>query len=306
MAQRVSKGMMAIPENGGLQHRTFVRLFWSQLNKSPLAMGSLIILIILSLSAIFAQQITDVLHLDPNETFVGARNEGISTTHWFGTDHLGRDLFSRVLWGSRISLTIGILVALLSVTLGALLGAMAGFFGGWVDTLIMRFTDVWLNFPGIFFLIAIVTVLPPSFWNLIWAIGVLSWPGICRIVRANILSLKEREYILASRSIGAGGLRIILKHLMPNTMAPVIVNATLSVAGAILAEAGLSYLGLGVQPPTPSWGNILFDGKPFLVSGINFWYTFFPGLFIFVTVLCINFLGDGLRDALDTKLSTKS
>ncbi|HEY5595783.1 MAG TPA: ABC transporter permease [Candidatus Bipolaricaulota bacterium] len=306
MAQQLStQGLGERAQAGGLQHRTYFRLFWSQLNQSPLAMGSLFILVALCLAAVLAPWISDVVAYDPKEPFVGGRNEGPSAAHWFGTDHLGRDLFSRVLWGSQISLSIGLMVALLSVGIGALLGAMSGFFGGKVDTLIMRFTDVWLNFPGIFFLIAIVTILEPSFWNLIWAIGILSWPSICRIVRANILSLKEREFILAARAIGAGGFRIIVRHLMPNTMAPVIVNATLTVAGAILSEAGLSYLGLGVQPPTPSWGNILFDGKPFLITGQNFWYTFFPGLFIFITVLCINFLGDGLRDALDPKVSTK-
>lgn len=302
MAQQVSNNIRGV-KTGGLQNRTYFKLFWSQLNKSPLAMGSLFVLLLFGVVAVFATQITDAIAYDPLKVFVGDRNEQPSPTHWFGTDHLGRDIFSRIVLGSQISLTIGLAVALFSVIIGALLGAISGFFGGWVDTLIMRFTDVWLNFPGIFFLIAIVTVLEPSFWNLIWAIGILSWPGICRIVRANILSLKEREYILASRSIGAGGFRIILRHLMPNTMAPVIVNATLTVAGAILSEAGLSYLGLGVQPPTPTWGNILFEGKPYLITG-NFWYTFFPGLFIFITVLCINFLGDGLRDALDPKVSS--
>jgi len=302
MAQQVSNKIKVV-EKSGLQNRTYIKLFWSQLNKSPLAMGSLFILLIFGFAAIFAAPITEQIAYSPNDVFVGDRNEQPSPTHWFGTDHLGRDLFSRVIFGAQISLTIGLLVALFSVFIGAILGAISGFFGGWVDTLIMRFTDVWLNFPGIFFLIAIVTVLDPTFWNLIWAIGILSWPGICRIVRANILSLKEREYILASRSTGASGFRIIFNHLMPNTMAPVIVNATLTVAGAILAEAGLSYLGLGVQPPTPTWGNILFEGKPYLITG-NFWYTFFPGLMIFITVLCINFLGDGLRDALDPKVSS--
>jgi peptide/nickel transport system permease protein len=307
MAQSVSSGTrVKKKKHQGIQNRTYFRLFWTQMGKSPLAMGSLFIVAVLLLSALFAQQITDTVGYDPKEPFVGGRNEQPNTEHWFGTDHLGRDLFSRVIWGGQISLTIGVLVALLSVGIGALLGSLAGFFGGWVDSLIMRFTDVVLNFPGLFFLIAIVTVLPRSFLNLVWAIGVLSWPGICRIIRANILSLKEREYILASRSIGAGGWRVISRHLLPNTMAPVIVNATLSVAGAILAEAGLSYLGLGVSSDTPTWGNILLDGKPFLIGGINFWYTFFPGMFIFITVLTINFLGDGLRDALDPKLSTKA
>ncbi len=302
-----AEGFVAEPSRGGLQNRTYLRLFWTQLSKSPLALGSLFILIVLTLGSVFADQINESIAYDPQEIYVGARNEPPSAQHWFGTDHLGRDLFSRMLVGGRVSLAIGVLVALISVAIGAMLGAISGYFGGAIDTLIMRFVDVWLNFPAIFFLIAVVTVVGASFWNLVLAIGVLSWPGICRIVRANILSLKEREYVQASRAIGAGGMRIILRHLIPNTMAPVIVNATLTVAGAILSEAGLSYLGLGVDAAhTPTWGNILQAGKPFLIGGINFWYTFFPGLFIFITVLTINFLGDGLRDALDPKLSTKA
>jgi len=305
MAQQATQPAAPMaPAAGGVKARSYLRLFWAQLNKSPLAMGSLVLLLGMILAAALAPQITDAVAYDPMKVFVGGRNEAPNAEHWFGTDHLGRDLFSRVLWGARISLSLGVLVALISVGVGALLGSIAGFFGGITDTLIMRFTDVVLNFPTLFFLIAIVTMLEPNFLNLVWAIGAFSWPGICRIVRANILSLKEREFILASRAIGAGPFRIILKHLMPNSMAPVIVNATLTVAGAILAEAGLSFLGLGVQPPTPTWGNILFEGKPFLIGGINFWYTFFPGLFIFLTVLTINFLGDGLRDALDPKVTT--
>ncbi len=286
-----------------LERRTFFKLFWRQLRRSPLAMISLFVLLLLYAMMLAAPLITQYVGYDPYQVYVGGRNEGPSAKHWFGTDHLGRDLFSRVVWGSRISLTIGLLAASVTVLVGALLGAIAGYFGGSLDNLIMRFTDVVLNFPFLFFAITIVTVIGPSFWNIVWAIGFLSWPGIARIVRGNILSLREREFILAARAMGAGAGRIIFQHLLPNTMAPIIVNATLTVAGAILAEAGLSYLGLGVQPPTPSWGNILLDGKPYLAS--NIWYTLFPGLFIFITVLCINFLGDGLRDALDPRLSTQ-
>lgn len=293
-----------------IERRTFAKLFWRQLRKSPLALGSLFILALMYTMMIAAPLISSTIAYDPTETYVvgrisheaATRNEAPSADHWFGTDHLGRDLFSRIIWGSQISLNIGLLVALVSIALGVTLGALAGIHGGWVDSLIMRFTDVVINFPFIFFAITIVTILKPSFWNIVWAIALLSWTTVCRIVRANILSLREQEFFLAARATGVSTSRIIIRHLIPNTMAPVIVNATLTVAGAILAEAGLSYLGLGVQPPDASWGNILFDGKNYMRQ--NFAYTFFPGLFIFVTVMSINFLGDGLRDALDPKLSS--
>jgi len=276
-----------------------------------MAIVSIFLLIIMYGSMAAAPLITKYVAYDPNKTFVegrisgekATRNEGPSAEHWFGTDHLGRDLFSRLVWGSRISLNIGWLVAMVSILVGVLLGALAGLYGGWLDNLIMRFTDVILNFPFIFFAITIVTVLEPSFWNIVIAIALLSWTTICRIVRANILSLREQEFFLAAKSIGAGSSRIILRHLIPNTMAPIIVNATITIAAAILAEAGLSYLGLGVQPPDASWGNILFDGKNYMRT--NFYYTLFPGMLIFITVMAINFLGDGLRDALDPKLSSE-
>ena len=312
MAQTLATDPKKLQEDSlSIERRTFLKLFWRQLKRNPMAMGSILILVFMYGTMIGAPWISDNIAYDPNKTFVegrisgekASRNEAPNAEHWFGTDHLGRDLFSRMIWGSRISLNIGLLVAFVSITVGVLLGALAGLHGGWIDTLIMRFVDVVLNFPFIFFAITIVTVLEPSFWNIVIAIALLSWTTICRIVRANILSLREQEFFLAARSIGAGTSRIIMRHLVPNTMAPIIVNATLAVAGAILAEAGLSYLGLGVQAPDASWGNILFDGKNYMRT--NFYYTLFPGIFIFVTVMSINFLGDGLRDALDPKLSSE-
>lgn len=266
-----------------------------------MAMAALAVLAFLYTSMIFAPWIVNTVGYDYKKPYVGERNEHPSLEHWFGTDHLGRDLFSRVLMGSRISLTIGILAAAVSVSIGIIIGSISGFYGGWMDHLLMRMVDVVLCFPFLFLAITIVTILSPNFFNIVLIIALLSWTGIARIVRANILSLKEQDLFIAGRAIGAGTTRLIFRHLIPNTMAPVIVNATLRVAAAILAESGLSYLGLGVQPPTPSWGNILMGGKPFLSS--NFYYTFFPGLMIFITVMCINFLGDGLRDALDPKIA---
>lgn len=284
------------------ESRSFAKLFWRQLKRNPLVIAALVVLALLYGMMIASPLIIDAFGYDPSEPFVGPRLEGPSNQHWFGTDHLGRDLFSRVVWGSRISLNIGIIVALLSVSIGTFLGSLAGYFGGWLDSLIMRFTDIVINFPFLFFAITIVTILEPNFWNIVLAIGLLSWTSIARIVRANILSLREREFVLAAHSLGAPARRIIIRHILPNTVAPLIVYATLTVGIAIIAEAGLSYLGLGVQPPTPSWGNMLQQGKPYISS--NIWFTLFPGLFIFTSVMCINYLGDGLRDALDPKVVT--
>jgi len=284
------------------ESRSFAKLFWRQLKRNPLVIAALVVLALLYAVMGTSVIIDSFPRYDPSEPFVGPRLEGPSSEHWFGTDHLGRDLFSRVVVGSQISLNIGIIVALLSVSIGTFLGSLAGYFGGWLDSLIMRFTDIVINFPFLFFAITIVTILEPNFWNIVLAIGLLSWTSIARIVRANILSLREREFVLAAHSIGAPARRIIIRHILPNTVAPLIVYATLTVGIAIIAEAGLSYLGLGVQPPTPSWGNMLQQGKPYISS--NIWFTLFPGLFIFISVMCVNYLGDGLRDALDPKIST--
>ncbi len=279
--------------------RSWWRLFWRQIKRNRMATLALVVIISLYLMAIFAPLITQHLAYNPLQPFTGARNAGPSLQHPFGTDHLGRDILSRIVTASRLSLTVGLVAAAISVTIGVLIGSLAGYFGGVVDTLLMRFTDVVLCFPFLFFAITIVTILEPNFFNIVIAISVLSWTSIARIVRANIMSLKERDFFVAAKALGAQPFRLIYRHLLPNTIAPIIVNATLMVASAILMESGLSYLGLGVQPPTPSWGNMLMDGKRFLTD--NIWYTFFPGLFIFITVMSINFLGDGFRDAIDPR-----
>jgi peptide/nickel transport system permease protein len=283
--------------------RSFWYLAWRQLRKNRFAMGALGVLILLYIMTAFSVPFTRAVAYDYKEIYVGGRNEHPSATHWFGTDHLGRDLFSRVIVGSRVSMTIGLVAAAVSVTIGVFVGSMAGLFGGWMDNLLMRFVDVVLCFPFLFLAIIIITILSPNFFNVVLAIGLLSWTGVARIVRANILSLKERDFFLAARAIGVNTGRLVLRYLLPNTAAPIIVNATLSVAFAILGETSLSFLGLGVQPPTPTWGNILMAGKAFLTS--NIYYTLFPGLFIFITVMAINIFGDGLRDALDPRISTR-
>ena len=230
------------------------------------------------------------------------RLQGLSAAHPFGTDHLARDVFARVLYGARISLTIGFVAVGISVTLGTVLGAVAGYFGGIVDGLIMRFVDMVISFPRLILLIVIVAAFEPSIFLIIAVLGLTLWPGTARIVRGEVLSLKEREFVQAAEALGYSRTRIIFRHLIPNAMGPVIVAATLGIGNTIVLEAGLSFLGLGVQAPTPSWGSMLADGRNYMLDA--WWLSTFPGLAIVLTVLSFNLVGDGLRDALDPRLRT--
>lgn len=267
--------------------------------KNKMAVLGLIILGLLVFGAIFANVIADydevVIKQNLSESL-----QGPSTKHIFGTDFYGRDIFARMLHGTRVSLQVGILAVGLSILMGGLLGAVAGYYGGTLDNVIMRVMDVFLAIPSILLAIAIVSALGPSLFNLMLAISVSSVPSYARIVRASVLSIRDQEFIEAAKAIGANDARIIFKHIIPNSLAPVIVQGTLGVAGAILSTAGLSFIGLGIQPPAPEWGAMLSEGREYFMDSPH--VTLFPGLAIMITILALNLVGDGLRDALDPRL----
>jgi peptide/nickel transport system permease protein len=264
--------------------------------ENPLALTGFIIIVCVFLLAILAPIISPY---DPDEINVKTILLGPSAIHWMGTDGLGRDVLSRMLHGGRISLLVGLVAVGISTAIGILLGALAGYYRGWVDTFIMRLVDVMLSIPSFFLILAVIAFLTPSIINIMIVIGLTSWMGVTRLVRAEFLSLNEREFVLASRTLGAKDGRLIFTHLLPNSLTPIIVSSVLGVAGAVLMESGLSFLGLGVQAPQASWGNILTDGKEYIQFA--WWLSLFPGLAILVTVLGYNLLGEGLRDALDPR-----
>jgi peptide/nickel transport system permease protein len=273
------------------------REFWARFRRNKLAMSGLIMVGGLFLVSLLAPWLAPY---DPN--FINLK-QGLmspSSQHWLGTDPLGRDVLSRIIFGSQVSLKVGFVAVGLATLIGVLVGATAGYYGGWVDLVLMRFVDLMLCFPSFFLILAVIALLEPSIWNIMVVIGITGWMGVARLVRAEFLSLKEREFVVAARALGASDARLILRHLLPNALAPVMVSATLGVAGAILTESALSFLGLGVQPPTPSWGNILTAGKDNIE--IAWWLSVFPGLAILLTVMSYNLLGEGIREAIDPRL----
>ncbi|GAB4262113.1 MAG: ABC transporter permease [Deferrisomatales bacterium] len=273
------------------------RRLWRRLRGNPPALvGLAIVGTLFAVAALHPW----VAPYDPARIDVAHILEPPSAAHWCGTDELGRDVFSRLVHGAPVSLLVGFVAVGVSVTIGLVLGSAAGYYGGLVDSLVMRAVDLVQSIPTFFLILSAIAFLRPSIWIIMVIIGATGWMGVCRMVRAEILSLRGREFVLAARVQGAGDLRVLFVHLVPNAMAPVLVSATLGVAGAILVESSLSFLGLGVQPPQPSWGNMLAQARDNLVGG--WWVTVFPGAAIFLTVLGYNLLGEGLRDALDPRL----
>jgi len=282
---------------GQAADRTMKTDFWYRFSKNHLAVAGSAVVVLLFALSILAPWISPY---DPAAIDLKNILQPPSAQHWFGTDQLGRDVLSRMIWGAQISLKVGFVSTGIAIFIGTILGAVAGYYGRWVDAVIMRFVDIMLCFPTFFLILAVIAFLEPSIWNIMIIIGATGWMGITRLVRADFISLKERDFVQAARVIGASDARIIFIHVLPNCMASVLVAATLGVAGAILTESALSFLGIGVQPPTPSWGNILTAGKDNI--DIAWWLSLYPGLAILVTVLGYNMLGEGIRDSLDPRL----
>ncbi len=270
------------------------QLAWRRFRRHKPAVVSAVILILLTLTTIVGPLLSKY---NFHQIDILNRSKGPSSAHWFGTDLLGRDEFVRVLYGGRISLAVGLAVAVSAGVIGGVVGGLAGYYGGWIDNIMMRVTDLFLSFPFLVILILASRIFGGSIMNVVILLTLFFWMADARIVRGVFLSMKEREFVEAARASGARDRRIIFYHMLPNAMGPIIVNVTLGVAAAILTESALSFLGFGIQPPTPSWGNLLNSAQDAAI--ISPWLVWFPGLMILATVLCVNYLGDGLRDALD-------
>jgi peptide/nickel transport system permease protein len=298
MTASTAASRVAMPVASAAREPSLRRLAWQRFRRHQMALvGGVVLLVILGISAA-----APLLASEEAGNKVNPLNilSPPSTEHPFGTDDVGRDMLWRTIYGGRISLSIGLISVLIAMTLGVAIGSVSGFYGRVIDALLMRFTDAVLSMPSLFLLIILTRVMGPTVPAIILVIGLLNWMQVSRIVRANFLSLKERDFVVAARAIGVGDGAIMLHHILPNTLAPVIVAATLGIGHAIILEASASFLGLGVQPPTASWGSALYRAQEVMVMAP--WVAIFPGLMILLTVLCINFVGDGLRDALDPHL----
>lgn len=279
------------------KQRSQIAEVWRRLRKNKMAIFGLIVIAIIIITAIFANQIAPYGFQTQNLRRIA---ESPSKDHWLGTDELGRDIFSRIIYGTRISLQVGFVAVSISVIMGGLLGSLAGYYGGKLDNVIMRTMDILLAIPSILLAIAIVSAFGGGLVNVMIAVGISSIPVYARIVKASVISIKEQEFIEAARAVGAKDLRIIFKHVLPNSMAPIIVQGTIGVANAILSAAGLSFIGLGIQPPIPEWGAMLSGGRMFIRTAPHI--ATFPGVAIMITIFALNLLGDGMRDALDPRL----
>lgn len=281
---------------------------WGRLRRNKLAVVALSWLLIITIAAITADLWVPRFYGDPiainTANIVRDALQGPSMAHPLGTDDLGRDMLSRIVYGARASLSVGLLAVVVSLTIGLLLGAVSGYYSGWPDALIMRVADVFLAFPYVLFALLLLTVLPRGVQGgllpVVFTIGVLGWPSIARVFRSSILSVKQNDYVDAGRALGASDMRLMFRHILPNAIAPIVVYSTMSIGAAILTEAALSFLGMGILPPTPSWGRMIDDGRIYLTS--NPWIVLWPGLAILLTVLSFTLLGDGVRDALDVKM----
>jgi peptide/nickel transport system permease protein len=271
--------------------------FWARFKRNHMAVIGMTMILGLFAVAVFAPWLAPY---DPNRIDVKQLLMPPSIAHLMGTDTLGRDVLSRIIFGARVSLLVGFVAVGLATLIGLLVGAVAGYYGGLMDSFLMRLVDLMLCIPTFFLILAVIAGIGPSIWLIMVVIGFTSWMGVARLVRAEFLTLREREFVVAARALGARDLRIIFRHMLPNALVPVMVSATLGIAGAILTESALSFLGLGVQPPTPSWGNILTAGKDNIE--IAWWLSVFPGLAILFTVMSYNLLGEGIREAIDPRL----
>ncbi len=276
---------------------SFFRQALRRFRRHKLAVAGAWVILGLYLMAIFAPWLAPY---DPLALDLAHIREKPSWEHPFGRDEVGRDLLARIIYGSRIALTVGFVTAGISLAVGVMCGAVAGYFGGTYDMLLMRLVDTLMAFPTLLLIIAVVAVVGANLWNVVIAIGLATWSGYARVVRATVLSLREQAFVEAARAVGVGDLRILLQHVLPNCLAPIVVLATLNVSTAILLEAALSFLGLGVRPPTPAWGSILGTGRQYITTAPHI--SAFPGIFITITVLAFNLVGDGLRDALDPRM----
>jgi len=287
------------------EQRTLRSMMWNQFRRHQMAMSGTVVLLLLIFGSLFVSVISPY---DPETSSMRERRDAPSLIHPMGTDTLGRDMLTRLLYGGRVSLSIGLAATTLGITIGTVIGALSGYYGGWLDDTLMRLTDLFISLPRLFMLIIMSLLLRSlnvpllkangNVGGIVLILGVLSWTGVARLVRGQFLGLKEKEFVEAARTLGIGNLRIVFRHILPNTATPIIVAATLLVARTIISESGLSFLGFGVQPPTPTWGNMLNAAQDEMRKG-NWWMAVFPGLMIFLTVISINYIGDGLRDALD-------